>query len=89
MVAQLLHDVIHVQKQRRQPLWLASFDVEKCYDSIPWWAVFGMLRRAGVPKRVVRCFVGFYRALLRRFRYGQVDGEPTSNPHPGAYGVIC
>ena len=73
--AQLLQDLIHLQKQRRLQLWLASFDVEKCYDSLPWWAVFGVLRRAGVEERVVRCFEAFYRSLRRHFRYGQVDGE--------------
>ena len=75
-VAQLLHDIIHMRRRCRLPLWLASFDVEKCYDSIPWWAVFGSLRQAGVEERQVRCFEAFYTALLRRFRYGQVEGAP-------------
>ena len=55
-------------------MWLASFDVEKCFDSLPWWAVFGVLWQAGVRLAVVDCFAAFYRNLRRRFRYGQVDG---------------
>jgi hypothetical protein len=74
-VAQLLADRIRMQKQRRAPLWLASFDVEKCYDSVPWWVIFGVLRLAGVAERIVRCFEAFYRMLQRCFRYGQVEGE--------------
>ena len=49
--------------------------MEKCFDSLPWWAVFGFLRHAGVRESVVRCFEAFYRELWRRFRYGQVDGD--------------
>ena len=75
-VAQLLTDLITLQKQRREALWLASFDVEKCYDTLPWWAVFGVMRQAGVPERIVQCFASFYAALQRRFRHGQGDGEP-------------
>jgi hypothetical protein len=41
-VAQLLPDLIHLHKQRRQALWLASFDVERCQHSIIW-AIFGLL----------------------------------------------
>ena len=74
-VAQILTDLMVLQKRRRQQLWLASFDVEKCYDSLPWWAVFGVMRQAGVGEHLVRCFETFYRQLRRRFRYGQVEGE--------------
>ena len=73
-IAQLLTDLMSLQRQRRQELWLASFDVEKCYDSLPWWAVFGVMRKAGIEPRVVSCFESFYRQLVRRFRYGQVEG---------------
>ena len=73
-VAQLLSDLIILQRKRRAQLWLASFDIEKCFDSLPWWAVFNILRRAGVRPEVVNCFAAFYRDLRRRFRYGQVDG---------------
>ena len=75
-VAQLLTDLMALQKKRRQELWLASFDVEKCYDSLPWWAVFGVMQKAGIEPRVVSCFRSFYQQLVRRFRYGQVEGEP-------------
>ena len=74
-VAQLLADLIRLQRQRRKELWLASFDVEKCYDSVPWWAMFGVMRAAGISDQVVGCFEAFYTALRRRFRYGQVEGE--------------
>ena len=39
-LAQLLSDLITHQARRRSQLWLASFDVEKCFDSMPWWTVF-------------------------------------------------
>ena len=73
-VAQLLSDLISLQRRRRQQLWLASFDVQKCYDTLPWWAVFGVMRHTGIEERVVACFESFYRGLHRHFRYGQVDG---------------
>ena len=63
-----------MQRRRGRQLWLASFDVEKCFDSLPWWAVFGVLRHAGVSPAVVDCFASFYQLLRRRFRYGQLDG---------------
>ena len=74
-LAQLLSDLIVLQSRRHSPLWLASFDIEKCFDSLPWWAVFGTLRHAGVRPSLVRCFEVFYGDLRRRFRYGQVDGS--------------
>ena len=55
-VAQLLSDIISLQRQRRQELWLASFDIQKCFDTLPWWAVFGVLRHAGVAPQIVACF---------------------------------
>ena len=73
-LAQLLADVMVSQRRRRQELWLASFDLEKCYDSLPWWAVFGVMRHSGVRPQIVDCFQAFYAGLRRRFRYGQVDG---------------
>ena len=75
-VAQLPSDLIALQHQRREALWLASFDVEKCYDSLPWWAVFGVMRAAGVPAHQVLCFESFYAALQRHFQYGRVAREP-------------
>ena len=74
-VAQLLSDLIVVQQWRKQPLWLVSFDVEKCFPSLPWWAIFGVLGQAGVDARTVRCLLRFYEQLRHRFRYGQVDGS--------------
>ena len=74
--AQVVSDLIHLQRKRRAGLWLASFDLAKCFDSLPWWAVFRMLRAAGVEERIVRCFLAFYRGVTRRFRYGSVLGDP-------------
>ena len=74
-VAQLLSDLMALQRRRRQQLWLASFDVQKCFDTLPWWAVFGIMRHTGIAERLVACFESFYRGLQRHFRYGQVDGE--------------
>ena len=74
-LAQLLADLIVLQRRRGAQLWLASFDIVKCFDSLPWWALFGTLRHAGVPSAIVDCFKSFYSQLLRRFRYGQVDGD--------------
>jgi hypothetical protein len=69
---QLLINLIRMQKQRQAPLRLASFDMEKCYDSVPWWAIFGVLRLADVGERIVSCFEALYRLLQHRFRYWQV-----------------
>ena len=74
-VAQLLNDLMLLRRRRRRELWLASFDIQKCFDSLPWWALFGVLRRVGVRDSVVRCFEAFYRTLRRRFRYGHIDGD--------------
>ena len=69
-VAQLLSDLIGLQKRRQRPLWLVTFDLEKCFATLPWWAVFGTLDHAGVPAPIVRAF---YAGLRQRFRLGQVD----------------
>jgi hypothetical protein len=73
-LAQLLRDMMHVQRCRGAELWLTSFDVEKAVDSFPWGAVFRTLLRTGVPPETVACFVAFYRNLRRRFRYGGIGG---------------
>jgi hypothetical protein len=74
-VAQLLSDIIVMRRRQKAELWLVSFDIEKCYDSIPWWALFGMMRRSGVAQAIIRAFESFYRDLRRHFRYGQVAGK--------------
>ena len=74
-VAQLLSDLIGLQKRRQRPLWLVTFDLEKCFATLPWWAVFGTLDHAGVPAPIVRAFRAFYAGLRQRFRLGQVDGQ--------------
>ena len=74
-LVQLLGDLIELQKRHRKPLWLISFDVEKCFPSLPWWALFGVLQRAGVPAKLIACFQSFYLNLRQRFRYGHVEGS--------------
>ena len=73
-MAQLLADVIALWRRTGKELWLVSFDIEKAYDSIPWLALFGVMRQAGIAENAVRVFEFFYQHLQRCFRYGQVDG---------------
>ena len=73
-LAQLLGDVIGYGRRTGRAVWLASFDIAKCYPSLPWWAVFGILEHVGVPVATVRAFRSFYTGLRARFRYGQVEG---------------
>ena len=77
-LAQLLSDLIALQARRKAPLWLISFDIEKCFPSLPWWGLFGVLRSIGVDERIVHCLHNFYTKLRHRFRYGQVDGSEWS-----------
>ena len=74
-VAQILSDLIALRRRQGRHLWLASFDIEKCFDSLPWWGLFRVLQHAGVDIKVVKAFSAYYKDLRRRFRYGQVDGE--------------
>ena len=74
--AQVVADLLSRQRSRRAELWLISFDLAKCFDSLPWWAVFRLLSAIGVEEKVVECFRMFYRDVRRRFRYGTVLGEP-------------
>ena len=74
-IAQLLSDIVTMGKREGREVWLVKFDVKKCYDSIPWWALFGVMKKSGVSPRVVSCFRRFYEGLFRRFRFGSVDGE--------------
>ena len=74
-VVQLLSDIIGLRHRQRNPLFLASFDLEKCYDTIPWWALFGTLLTSGAPPQRVAALQFFYCHLRRCFRYGQVEGE--------------
>ena len=69
-LSQLLSDLIELQRRRKRPLWLVSFDVEKCFPSLPWWAIFGVMTKAGVSPHIVRCFRQHYSRLRHRFRYG-------------------
>ena len=85
-VAQLLNDLILLQQRRGEGLWLVSFDVEKCFPSIPWWAVFGTLEHVGVDPRIVQCYRAFYKSLRQHFRYGQLDGEAWATANGLAQG---
>ena len=73
-MVQLLTDIIALQRRRGEELFLASFDLRKAYDTIPWWAVFGVMRLAEVAAAVVDCFEDYASRLRCGFRYGAVDG---------------
>ena len=75
-VGQLLGDLLVVCRRRRQGLWVASFDLKKCYDMVPWWLVSGVMAQLGVPSRVGAVFGSYYAGLERHFRYGQRSGAP-------------
>ena len=49
-LAQLLTDVIELQRRRGSPLWLVKFDVAKCFPSLPWWALFCVIQETGVSE---------------------------------------
>jgi hypothetical protein len=74
-LAQLLSDLIALRRRDRRPLYLVSFDLEKCYDTIPWWAIFNTLLVSGAPSDRVNALQSFYQHLRRCFRYGQVEGD--------------
>ena len=74
-VAQVLSDLISLRRRPRRPLYLASFDLEKCYDTIPWWAIFGILKCSGAPASRIATLRHFYGHLRRCFRYGQAEGQ--------------
>ena len=85
-VVQLLQDLMALQQRRGEELWLASFDIKKCYNSLPWWALFGVARQAGIWEEVVRGFQVFYCQLQRRFRFGQVEGAVWQAANGAAQG---
>ena len=70
-LAQLVQDVVDMSED----VWLVSFDIQKCYDTLPWWALFGTISAYGVPESIVKAFEAMYTSLERRFRYGRWDGE--------------
>jgi hypothetical protein len=74
-LAQLLSDLIVLRRRDRRPLLLASFDLEKCYDTIPWWAIFNTLLVSGAPSARITALQSFYQHLRRCFRYEQVEGD--------------
>ncbi len=48
----------------------------KCYETLPWRGLFGMMAAAGILQSVVACFADFCKRLRRRFSYGQLEGAP-------------
>jgi hypothetical protein len=93
-LAQLLANLIHLQRRRGQELWLASFNAEKVFDSLPSWAVFRTMQRAGIASEIVTCSrhsTGTYVVVFATGRWtGQcgkrltawhraVPGAPTSS----------
>ena len=51
-----------------------KLDVSK-FPSIPWLALFGVMKESGLPKVVLRYLSQLYAHLQHRFWYGQVDGS--------------
>ena len=74
-LAQFLSDVIASRTSEGKEVWVAKFDLWKCYDSVPWWALWGMMSEAGMSRRTIRAFRQFYERLRRHFRFGHVDGS--------------
>ena len=74
-LSQFIQDAMRYQNRQRKHLWLVSFDIAKCYDTIPWWAIFETMRKAGIPERIVGSFLGMYRQMKRWFKYGGCEGE--------------
>ena len=37
-----------------QLLWFLSLDLKKCFPSLPWWGLFGVLTRLGVADCTAR-----------------------------------
>ena len=58
-LAQLLQDLVLFQQRWGQELWLVSFDLEKCFQSLPWWGLFGVLARVGLMRRLFSVFAAF------------------------------
>ena len=85
-LAQFIQDLIALRNKEGGEIWLVKFDVKKCYDSIPWWALWGIMRCAGIPEKTVKAFKNFYERLRRRFRYGKVDGAPWQGTNGLAQG---
>ena len=78
--AQEMADLIKHSVQGGSELWLASFDVLKCFDSLPCWAVFSSLRHVGAPTATLHCFETFYVSVTQRFCYDSMDGSPGIQP---------
>ena len=70
--AQHLSDLV-VHRCKR-PLFLVSFDLEKCFASLPWWAFGNWSTRAPPhrlpPPHIVCRFRTFYARCRQRFRLG-------------------
>ena len=78
-LAQFLSDVVASRIMEGKEVWFARFDIQKCYDTIPWWALWGIMGEAGIPRKTIRAFRSFYERLRRHFRFGHVDGSSWSS----------
>lgn len=75
-MAQIISDVIQWRTANGKEIWVAKLDFRKCYDSVPWWAIWGTMNASGIDPRVIRAFKNFYSQLRRVFRFGSFDGDP-------------
>lgn len=73
-MVQLLQDLVALQVRRGEEL---SFDIKKCYDSLPWWALFWVARHAGIRKEVVRGFEAFCTQLRHLVPVGHHRRRPS------------
>jgi exonuclease III/ribonuclease HI len=85
-----LVDCIEDAKSHGKPLYCFMFDIAKCYDSIPFWAVERALISKGIPQRVVSLVVGMLKGSSTRIltswgptvplslRRGLRQGDPLS-----------
>ncbi len=54
--------------------------------TLPWWAVFGVLRRSGVPLQLVGFLEAFYQSMQCQFSYRELDRQPWSAAYRLAQG---
>ena len=50
------------------PVYLASFDYQKCFDRVPQEIMFQLVERLGLPDNMMRPIRGIYKKLGRRFK---------------------
>ena len=50
------------------PIYLASFDYQKCFDRVPQEIMFRLVEQLGLPQNMMRPIRGMYKKLGRRFK---------------------